>query len=57
MDPQSKVELLTYHPGGRHGDVEPSEINLPFGRVPEQLQNFPELGFEMAAASGGVHGK
>ena len=34
MDPRSKVELLTNHPGGRHGDEELSGIDLPSGRVP-----------------------
>ena len=28
------MELLTLHPGGRHGDVEPSGIDLPSGSVP-----------------------
>ena len=34
MDPWSKVGLLTNHSGGRHGDEEPSGIDLPSGRVP-----------------------
>ena len=33
MDPRSKVGLLRNHPGGRHGDEEPSGIDLPSSRV------------------------
>ena len=51
------MELLTNHPGGRHGDEEPSGIDLPPAGCREQLHNPPELGFEMAAASGQVRGK
>ena len=55
--PWSKVELLTNHPGGRHGDEEPSGIDLPSGRVPGSASESPKLGFEEAVASGGVSGK
>ena len=33
MDPYSKDELLTHHPGGTHGDEEASGDDPFFGRV------------------------
>ena len=38
MDPRSKVELLTHHPGGGHGDVEASGMIFFLRRVPEQVR-------------------
>ena len=35
------MELLTLHPGGRHGDVEPSGIDLPSDSVPGGTSESP----------------
>ena len=44
------TRLLTYHPGGTHGDEEPSGINLPSGRVPGSASDSPpELGLMVTA--------
>ena len=40
MDPYSKVRLLTTHPGGRHGNEEPSEVDLPSGKVPRSATDW-----------------
>ena len=45
MDPQSKVELLTHHPYGRHGDEEPSGIDLPSDSVPGTASESPRIRF------------
>ena len=45
MDPESKVELLTHHPGGRHGDVEPSGIDVPSDRVLGLASEYPPIRF------------
>ena len=41
MDPRSKVEPLTNHPGGRHGDEEPSGVDLPSDRVSGTVSESP----------------
>ena len=39
------MELLTHHPGGRHGNVEPSGIDLPFGSMPGTASESPRIKF------------
>ena len=39
------MELLMIHPGGRHGHVEPSMIDLPSGSVPGAASESPRIRF------------
>ena len=56
MDPYSKDELLTHHTGGRHGDVEPSDDDLPSGRVPRRAPEPFQSRVDYDGGDGTFHG-
>ena len=47
-----KMELLTHHPGGRHGDVEPSGIDFLSDRVPGLTSESPRIRFRYGGGFG-----